>query len=296
MPKAFYRLHLAIFLAGLTAIFGKLITLNEGILVWYRMALTALFWSAFLLCSRKFPRVSMKDFLEIALLGVIMALHWVFFYASIKHSNVSIAVVCFALSCFFTVIFEPLINRTRLSPRDLMLSFLTISGIALIFHFDTRYRLGITLGTISSAFYGLFTVVGKRTGKKHPASTLLLYEMIGGAVFLTLLMPLYLNWFTGLAIAPRANDLVLLLLFVLFCTLWLNLLLFQALKDLSSFTVSLSFNLEPIYSIVIAMLVFSEARELGWSFAAGVTFITLSVVLQTWFALSERPDFLRRRA
>ena len=295
MPKAFYRLHLAIFLAGLTAIFGKLITLNEGVLVWHRMTLTALFWAAFLLYRKSFPRIPVKAMLEIGLLGIIMALHWVFFYASIKHSNVSIAVVCFALSCFFTAIFEPIINRTRLSARDLVMSFLTISGIALIFHFDTRYRLGITLGTISSAFYGLFTVVGKRTGKKHPASTLLLYEMIGGAMFLTLLMPLYLQVFPNLAIIPQADDVVLLLLFVIFCTLWLNLLLFQALQGLSSFTVSLSFNLEPIYSIAIAMMIFNEARELGWSFVAGITCITLSVVLQTWFSLNERPGFLRRK-
>ena len=294
MRLALYRLHIAIFLAGLTAIFGKLISLNEGVLVWYRMVLTAIFFGGYLAFRRALPRLPVRDMLEISALGVIMALHWVFFYASIKQANVSIAVVCFALSCFFTAIFDPLINKRSASIQEFLLSFLTIIGIVLIFHFDTHHRLGIVLGTISAAFYGLFTVVGKRIGKKHPASTLLLYEMAGGAIFLSLFLPVYMFFFPQATLAIRGYDLVYLLFFVIFCTLWLNLLLFQALHDLSSFTVSLSFNLEPVYSIIIAMIVFNEARELGWPFVIGVGLITLSVILQSYCALRIQKSLVSR--
>ena len=154
-------------------------------------------------------------------------------------------------------------------------------GIILIFHFDTRYRLGICLGAISSALADLFTITNKKVGSKHVTSTLLLYEMAGGFIGLSCLLPLYLSYFPVPTILPDLSDFINLLLLASICTIGLYILQIQVLKTISAFTVNLSYNLEPVYSILLAMLLFNEAKELNISFYIGLSIIILSVILQT---------------
>ncbi len=281
MKDSFIKLHLSILIAGATGIFGKLITLNEGLLVWYRMMLATLLFYLILRLSNRLKRVSGKEALKIGAVGLLLGLHWVFFYGSIKASNVSIGVVCFSLVGFFTAFLEPLINRHRVSVKEVLFSLLTLAGIFLIFHFDTRYRLGIGLGVVSSALAALFTVVNKRAGVRHSAGTLLLYEMAGGFFGISCLLPLYLLFFPVATLVPGFTDLAYLLVLVIVCTIGLYLLQIQALRSISAFTVNLSYNLEPVYSILLAMILFHEAAELNFSFYLGLGLIVLSVVLQT---------------
>ena len=288
MGNAFTKLHIAILLAGFTGIFGKLIQLPEGPLVWYRMLMTSVLFFAFLLLSGKLPRIAGREALKICGVGALVALHWIFFYGSIKYANVSIAVVCFALTGFFTAIFEPLTSKSKLSIRELCFSLITVCGIALIFHFDTRYRTGIILGVISAIFAALFTIAMKRVGKNHSSSTMLLYQMGGGFAFLTLAAPAYLALFPGIPVIPGAYDLLYLFLLSSLCTIGMFLLQIQALKSISAFTVNLSFNLEPVYSIILAMLIFGEANELNFSFFAGLGAICISVLLQSVYAMRQR--------
>lgn len=288
MGNAFIKLHISILLAGFTGIFGKLIQLPEGPLVWYRMLLTSVLLFCFLLCSGKLPRIPAAEALKICGVGALVSLHWIFFYGSIKYANVSIAVVCFALTGFFTAILDPLINRKKPSMRELLFSLITVCGIALIFHFDTRYRTGIILGVVSAIFAALFTICLKRVGRKHASTTMLLYQMTGGFAFLTLAAPAYLALFPGIALVPGAWDLVYLFLLSSACTIVMFLLQIQALKTISAFTVNLSFNLEPIYSIVLAMLLFGEAGEVNFSFFAGLGLICVSVLLQSLYAMRQR--------
>lgn len=288
MKQAFIKLHLSILLAGFTGIFGKLITLNEGLLVWYRMLITFILLFILLNLWKKFRVLPLKDMLRIGGVGFLLAMHWVFFYASIKASNVSIGVICFSLSGFFTAIFEPVINKHRISFKELALSLITLSGIALIFNLDMRYQTGIILGVISSAIYATFAVMNKRVSKDHPSTTILFYEMLGGFVCLSLILPFYLSAFDLRFIIPSGMDAFYLLLFVVFCTIIMCLLLIQSLKVISAFTVSLSYNLEPVYSIVLAMILFGEAKELNYSFYIGLSLIILSTVLQMFNVLHER--------
>ena len=157
MKEAFVKLHLSVLLAGGTGVFGKLITLNEFMLVWYRLLFAVMLFYVVLRIFGSFKKVSRKDILKIGLVGTLLALHWVFFYASIKFSNVSIGVVCLSLMSFFTAIFEPMINRRRISCKEIAFSLIAVAGIVLIFHFDTRYRTGVILGIISSALASMFT-------------------------------------------------------------------------------------------------------------------------------------------
>ena len=286
--QAFVRLHISIVLAGFTGVLGKLITISEGLLVWYRMCFTFLFLWVILLCCKKLERLPLRPALNIAGVGVLLCLHWIFFYGSIKASNISIGVTCFALIGFFTALLEPLILHQRFSVRELLFSLLTLLGVALIFSFDTRYRLGISLGVLASLLGALYTITNKKVSTGYQTSTLLLYQMAGGFVFLSLLLPFYIEHFHITYIVPHWQDMVWLFCLIFFCTLVMTSLQIQALRGISAFTVNLSYNLEPVYSIAIAIFFMGEARELGLSFYAGLSLILLSVALQTWDVLHQR--------
>lgn len=162
MKEAFIKLHISILLAGITGLFGKLISLNEGLLVWYRMMFASLLFISFLALQKRLKLPPLKEILKISGIGLLLGLHWIFFYGSIKASNISIGVVCFSLTGFFTAFLKPLLNRHSVSFKEVLFSLLTLAGIILIFHFDTRYRLGIGLGIISSALAALFTITNKK--------------------------------------------------------------------------------------------------------------------------------------
>lgn len=285
MKEAFIKLHLSIVLAGFTGLFGKLISLNEGLLVWYRMMFAAIMLYLILKISNKLLAIPVKEQLKIAGTGFILGLHWVFFYGSIKMANVSVGVVCFSLVGFFTALLEPLVIRRRFRMKELLFSLITVAGIVLIFQFDMRYRAGIIVGIISSALAALFTITNKKVGASHPSRMMLLYEMAGGFLGLTCLLPLYLYYFPVDSILPDMKDFLYLLLLALVCTIGLYLLQIQVLKTVSAFTVNLSYNLEPIYSIILAMLLFAEAKELNTAFYIGLGLIIVSVLLQTREAL-----------
>ncbi|WP_343702454.1 DMT family transporter [Chitinophaga sp.] len=280
MKKAFLQLHLSVFLAGFTGILGKLITLNEGLLVWYRLLITVItmfFLYRFQGTLRRLPR---RAVLRIGVTGFIVALHWVFFYASIKYANVSIGVVCFSLTSLFTALFDPLINRRRFDTVELLLSMLTLGGIMLIFHFDTQYRTGIILGILSSMFCALFTVLNKKLVVEYDTPNITFYELAVGFIGISLVMPFYLHVFPVASLAPSAMDIVYLLLLSWFCTVLMYSLSMNALQKISAFTVNLCFNLEPLYTIALAFLLFKENKMLHNGFYAGLSLILLSVVLQ----------------
>jgi drug/metabolite transporter (DMT)-like permease len=280
MRKAFIQLHAAIILAGFTGVFGKLITLNEGLLVWYRMIISGVLLLLILGASNRLKTVSVKDFRQIAFVGFLLGIHWIFFYGSIKYSNISVGVVCFSLNGFFTAILAPIINRKKIDLSEILLSCLTLIGIVLIFSFDSKYRLGISLGIVSSLLAALYTIANERLAHSHNSETITVYQMTGGAMAIGLLIPIYLHFFPVATLIPSMSDFSYLVLLALFCTVLLYLLLTEALKKISAFTVNLSFNLEPVYTIALAIFFYNENRELTTPFYAGLVLIVLSVVLQ----------------
>ncbi len=281
MKEAFIKLHVSVLIAGATGIFGRLISLNEGLLVWYRMLFATVMFFLLLWMLGKLKRVSFRDVCKIGSVGMLLAIHWLFFYGSIKASNVSIGVVCLSLMSFFTALFEPFINRHRISLGEIACSLIGVLGIILIFHFDTRYRLGIGMGILSSALASLFTICNKKVSVGYTSSTMLMYEMGGGFLGLSCLLPLYLSFFPVASILPSLIDFVYLLLFASVCTVLLYILQIQVLKKISAFTFNLTYNLEPIYSIIAAMFLFHEAKELNASFYVGLGLILFSVLLHS---------------
>ncbi len=280
IKKAFIQLHLSVLLAGFTGLFGKLVTLNETTLTWYRLFFT----SIILIVFTGLPKVGTKKLMQIAGNGTLLGLHWILFYASIKASNVSIGVVCYASIGFFTSIFEPMIMHRRFSWTEMLLSLITIAGLVCIFSFDSRYRVGIAIGILSSAVGSIYAITNKKFSHGVKARTMLLYQMLGGLVGTSILIPIYLSVFPSsqpVMVFPESANLLWLLSLSLFCTVGLYLLQILALRQLSAFTVNLTYNLEPCYTILIAFIAFGEARQLNASFYVGIALVILSVVLQT---------------
>lgn len=287
MKKTYSLLHFAVLLAGFTGVFGKLISLNEGLLVWYRVLFSAIIlFIITILFKIKKPTFSKNKF-EIAKTGMLITIHWLFFYASIKYSNVSIGVVCYCLTSSFTAVFKPLLDRTKVRFSELILSSLTLLGISFIFHFDASYRLGILLGVVSSAFAALYTIYNERLVKKYDSISINNYQMCGGVVGLTLLMPVYLYFFPVEHLLPGMQDTFYLIVLSLFCTVGLYVAVAEVLKKVSAFTTNLTFNLEPIYAIVLAFALFGEGKEVNTSFYIGLLFVVASVVLQTMISIKK---------
>lgn len=276
---AYLRLHTGILLAGATGVFGRLISLAELPLVWYRMIIAAGVLAAVLALGGRLHRPTFREAWRIGCCGTLLAIHWVLFYGSIKAANVSVGVVCFALNGFFTALLEPMASGKRFSLRDLLLGLITLGGILLIFGLNMQFRTGIVIGTFSSLFYTLFAIASKRvqsaTGVE--SSTMLLYELLSGWCVLSLAMPFYAMLYPSASLLPEGSDWLFIPLFASVFTIGPFLTQLQALRTLSAFTVNLSYNLEPLYSIALAMLLFNEAQELNLSFWMGVSMIVAAV-------------------
>lgn len=280
MRDALIKLHISVFLAGFTGVLGALIQLNEGLLVWYRIMITVVSLLFLLQVKKQFQRIPASMVWKLLGIGTLIAMHWVFFYSSIKMANVSIGLVCFASTGLFTALLEPVFNHKKINFWDIGLGLLSLLGILLIFQFDQRYREGIIAGIISAILAALFTVLNKRQVNKVEPRVMMVYELSGGLLLLTLLMPFYLHYYPVTSILPTLTDWLWLLMLGWLCTVLAMDLMLQALQKVSAFTQNLSLNLEPVYGIILAFVLFGEQKQLGDSFYIGVSLITLSVVLQ----------------
>jgi drug/metabolite transporter (DMT)-like permease len=233
------------------------------------------------LFSKKIEKLSLKKMLPLLGIGSIIALHWVTFYGSVKYANISVSLVCFSAVGFFSAIFDPLISRRRFQLIEILLGLMVMLGVYLIFHFDQDFRLGIIFGLISAFLAAIFPIFNKKLVSEYSPDTITFYEMGGGCILLTFVVPLYMQFMPVQSYLPGLQDLIWLIVLSLFCTVFAFNLSVRALSQISAFTVNLTFNLEPIYGILLAFLIFKEHLELGLSFYAGLLVIFTTVVIQS---------------
>lgn len=288
MKKAFIQLHIAIVFAGFTAILGRLIDLNEGMLVWYRMLISAITMGLILYFKKEFTKLSFKNIIALFGIGAIIAMHWVTFYGSIKYSNVSVSVTCLSAIGFFTSFLEPLIVRRKIDITEVLLGLLAIAGIYLIFNFYPEYKTGIIFGITSALLACLFPIFNKRILEKYTAKTVTFYEMTGGFLALCFVLPFYFHFFPANYFLPTITDWGWLLVLAWICTVFAFILSLNSLRKISAFTVNLSYNLEPVYSIVLAFMIFKENKFLGAGFYFGFSLILVAVSLQMKRVWNER--------
>lgn len=282
VSNARWQMHFCVLLWGFTAILGKLISLPAPALVWWRMGLVTL---ALLLVPkvwRGLRQLPLQMYAIYAGIGVIVALHWLTFYGAIKLANASVAASCMALGSVFTALIEPVVIRRRFDTRELALGVAVIPGVLLVAGgVPAGMRLGIAVGVVSALLSALFGTLNKRYVEHADPYTVTLLELGAGAVLLTMLLPLLPH--SGAAFPwPGNNDLILLLLLALGCTLLPYTLALVALRHIRAFDAQIVLNLEPVYAIVLAIILLNEQRELTPMFYAGVAILLLAVFAQPW--------------
>ena len=281
--KAFLQIHFCVLLWGFTAILGKLITLPALPLTWWRMLIVV----AALACV---PRVwrglrAMPPKLRWAYagVGVLVALHWLTFYGSIKLANASVGATCMALATVFTALLEPKLAGRAFSRRELLLGIAVLPGVALVVGgVPVDMRLGIAVGALSALFVALFGSLNKRLVERADPMTMTALELGAGTLALTALAPVIALLFPAFAgdllALPGPRDALMLLALALACTLLPFVLSLVALRHMSAFGAQLAVNMEPVYAIILAIVLLGEQHDLTPAFYAGVAII-LGVVL-----------------
>jgi len=275
--RAWLQIHFCVVLWGFTAILGKLITLPAAQLVWWRMLLVSaalLFvprvWRGLLALPRKLLAIYTG-------IGLLVALHWLAFYAAIKLSNASVAATCMATGPLFLAWVEPLITSRKFNRRELWLGVLAVPAVALVVGgTPDSMRLGIVVGVIAAALVAVFGALNKRYVESADPLTVTSIEMIAGALLLTLVGPTIMTD-TPLFAWPSRQDLGWLVALAYGCTLLPFALSLVALRHLTAFGAQLAVNLEPVYAILLAIPLLGEQRELNGQFYVGVAAILLVV-------------------
>jgi drug/metabolite transporter (DMT)-like permease len=285
MKTAYLKMHLAIFLWGFTGLLGKLIALNEGMLVWYRLLISSIAIALLLLYRKKFPRLSWKEVFHLSRIGFLVMLHWVTFYGAIKLSSISVAMICLSSIALFASILEPLVNKTRFDPLEIFFSALAVTGISTIYNSDITAAKGIVLGIISSVLSASFSIMNKRITNKYDPLAISLVELSSGWLLLTLLFPVYFLVQPTTDYIPTAMDFVYLLVLSLLCTVFTWVLSLQALRKVSAYTMGLALNLEPVYGIILAIAFAGEGKLMNRGFVTGAGIILLTIALHTLYKL-----------
>jgi drug/metabolite transporter (DMT)-like permease len=291
MRKAYLQMHIAIVLWGFTAILGKLISLDEGLLVWYRMLFSTVAMAVFLAVQKKQWKLPQGQFMPITLIGLVITLHWITFYGAIKASNVSIAISCFSSVALFTAVMDPLLKGKRPKASELLLGLAVIAGIYIIFTGQKFYFKGIVLSVISAFLASLFTILNKRISNKIDPAVITFYELGTGFLLLTILLPAWMSYNASSFSMPDVRDLQYILILSIFCTTVAFTLSLHALQKIDAFTMNLSVNLEPLYSIILAFLIFKEHELLTTQFYIGSALILSAVVIHgiaTMYQLKKR--------
>ncbi len=276
--KNYLHLHLLIFIAGFTAILGELITIGSLALVWYRMAIAGILMFVYIKFIKLNIKTSRKAILQFSAAGVIIALHWITFFEAINQANVSIALAMFSSGAFFASFIEPIFFKRKILAYEIMFGVIVIIGIFLITSSGLGYVNGIILGLISALFSTLFAVINGRFIERYNATVISFYEFISGVLFLTVFILLTGGRFNTEFFTLSTSDWVYILILASVCTAYAFIGAVEVMRYISPFTVILSYNLEPVYGICIALVLFPEAEKMSPQFYIGAILI-IGIVL-----------------
>jgi drug/metabolite transporter (DMT)-like permease len=275
--KNYLLLHLIVFIWGFTAILGALITIDAIPLVFFRMGLAVIFIAIYFLFKKDSFFVDKKGVLKFLLSGIIIAMHWVFFFKAIKISNVSVALVTMSTGAFFTSLIEPLFFRRRIKPLEIILGMIVIGGLYIIFNFESQYKLGIIYALISSFLGALFSVLNGLFIKKYDANRISLYQLLFGFLFVAIYL-FFNNSYSVAFFTLHSTDWVYLFVLSSICTAYAFIMSVKVMKYISPYTVMLTINLEPVYAIILALFIFGDKEKMNPAFYLGAG-IVLGVVL-----------------
>jgi drug/metabolite transporter (DMT)-like permease len=282
--KDYLKLHSVILIWGFTGILGKVITISSISIVWYRTLIAVLSLVIFMLLKKRNITVSIKDLFKYLGVGVIVALHWVFFFEALKVSTVSVTLATLASATLFTSILEPIFFRKKIVAYEIIFGLVVIAGLLLIFSFETKYKLGIMYSLFSAFLASLFTTLnGIFIADNGSPIKITLYEMIGSVVIISFYLISTGNFtFETLSLFNSGIDtfwldLIYLLILGVICTAVAFVISVDVMKKLTPFTVSISINMEPIYAIILALLFFGESEKMSWGFYLGAAMVMTTI-------------------
>lgn len=276
--KNYLLLHLIVFIWGFTAILGALITIDAIPLVFFRMSLAAIFIGIFFLSKKKSFVVDKKGVMKFLISGILISLHWIFFFKAIKISNVSVALVTMSTGAFFTSLIEPIFFRRKIKTLEIILGLLVIAGLYIIFNFESQYKLGILYALISSFLGSIFSVLNGLYVKKYDAGKISFYQILFGSLF----VGVYLSLTTDISVSFfYLSKMDWLYLFILssVCTAYAFIASVKIMKYLSPYTVMLTVNLEPVYAIILALFIFGDKEKMNAEFYIGAALVLIVVLI-----------------
>lgn len=276
--KSYLHLHLIVFIWGFTAILGRLITLDALPLVWYRMLFAVGFIFVYIRYYKigiTIPRIMILKFL---IAGLIIALHWFTFFRAIKVSNVSITLACLSTGAFFTSLIEPIFFGKKVVWYEIFFGILVVLGLTIIFNVESKYSEGILLALLSAFLSASFAVINSKFVQTYDPTVISYYELAGGVLFFSVFL-LFGNSFNAGFFQLSWEDLMYLLILSSVCTAYAFIASTAVMKYLSPYTVMLTINLEPIYGIILAVLIFKDKEQMSTGFYYGALIILATVIL-----------------
>lgn len=276
--KSFLRLHLIVFIWGFTAVLGRLISLDALPLVWFRMLFAVFFILGYIRVKKISIKIPKKAVIKFLVSGLIIALHWFTFFKAIKVSNVSITLACLSTGAFFTSLIEPIFFNKKIIWYEIFFGLIVVFGLSILFHVEGRYVEGIILALISAFLSALFAVINSKFVKDYKPTIISFYELSGGVLFFSIIL-LFSNSVTLTFFKLTSNDFMYLMILSSICTAYAFIESTAVMKFLSPYNVMLTINLEPIYGIILAVLIFKEKEQMSPGFYIGAAIILLTVIL-----------------
>ncbi|GAA4897411.1 DMT family transporter [Flaviramulus aquimarinus] len=277
--KNYIHLHFLVFIAGFTAVLGELITIKAVALVWYRMIIAAILMLIYIKIAKVKLKIKPKAILRFSIAGIIIALHWITFFGAIDESNISITLAMFSTGAFFASFIEPIIYKRRIISYEIIFGIIVIIGVFIITQSEIKYLIGILLGISSAFLSSLFAVLNGTFLKHHTATTISFYEFLSGVLFISIYILFFGEGFSVEFFNISTSDLAYLFVLASICTAYAFIASVYVMKIISPYTVVLTYNLEPIYGIIMAMILFPEKEKMSPAFYYGAMIIISVVIL-----------------
>ena len=276
--KSYLHLHWIVFIWGFTAVLGRLITLDAMPLVWFRMLFAVVFIFIYIKIKKVPLKLPKKVLLKFLVAGLVIALHWFTFFRAIKISNVSITLACLSTGAFFTSIIEPIFFNKKVVWYEIFFGLIVVLGLTIIFNVEGKYMEGIILALISAFLSASFAVINSKFVKDYEPTIISFYELVGGVLFFSLFL-LGTSSFDAKFFQLTANDFMYLMILSSICTAYAFIASTAVMKFLSPYTVMLTINLEPIYGILLAVIIFKDKEQMSPAFYVGAVIILITVLL-----------------
>ena len=276
--RSYLHLHFIVFVWGFTAVLGAKITLGAVPLVWFRMCIAVALIYLYTLFAKESLKIDRRTLTGFLVAGLVIAMHWFTFFEAIKVSNISVTLACLSTGAFFTSILEPIFFGRKVVAYEVFFGLIVVAGLYIIFHFEGDYTKGIMLALTSAFLSAVFSIINGKYAREHSSVAISFYELLGGVLFFSIYL-LFTGSFSFKFFAISGSDWGWLFLLGSFCTAYAFIASVHVMKFLSPYTVMLTINMEPVYGIILAVMVFGEKEKMGWHFYLGAAVIITTVIV-----------------